>query len=38
LGLAIVAAIAQLHDGTARVSAQPAGGARFEVELGGSHA
>ncbi|HJS42505.1 MAG TPA: ATP-binding protein [Gemmatimonadales bacterium] len=38
LGLAMVAAIAQLHDGTARVSAEPAGGARFEVELGGSHA
>jgi len=36
LGLAMVAAIAQLHDGTARVSAAPAGGARFEVELGGS--
>ncbi|HKA60228.1 MAG TPA: ATP-binding protein [Gemmatimonadales bacterium] len=35
LGLAMVAAIAQLHDGTARVSAVPAGGARFEVELGG---
>jgi heavy metal sensor kinase len=38
LGLAMVAAIAQLHDGTARVLAEPAGGARFEVELGGSHA
>ena len=37
LGLAMVAAIAQLHDGTARVSAEPEGGARFEVELGGSH-
>jgi signal transduction histidine kinase len=36
LGLAMVAAIAQLHDGTASVSAEPAGGARFEVELGGS--
>jgi two-component system heavy metal sensor histidine kinase CusS len=35
LGLAMVAAIAQLHDGTARVSADPRGGARFEVELGG---
>jgi heavy metal sensor kinase len=35
LGLAMVAAIAQLHDGTARVSADPKGGARFEVELGG---
>ncbi|HEV2671877.1 MAG TPA: ATP-binding protein [Gemmatimonadales bacterium] len=35
LGLAMVAAIAQLHDGTARASADPAGGARFEVELGG---
>ena len=33
LGLAMVAAIAQLHDGTARVAADPAGGARFEVEL-----
>jgi two-component system OmpR family sensor kinase len=33
LGLALVAAIAQLHDGTARVAADPAGGARFEVEL-----
>ena len=33
LGLAMVAAIAQLHDGTARVAAAPAGGARFEVEL-----
>lgn len=38
LGLTMVAAIAQLHDGTARVSAEAAGGARFEVELGGSHA
>ncbi|HWC72357.1 MAG TPA: ATP-binding protein [Gemmatimonadales bacterium] len=37
LGLAMVAAIAQLHDGTARVAPQPAGGARFEVELGGSN-
>lgn len=35
LGLAMVAAIAQLHDGTARVTADPRGGARFEVELGG---
>ena len=33
LGLAMVAAIAQLHDGSARVAADPAGGARFEVEL-----
>ena len=33
LGLAMVAAIAQLHDGTARVAADPAGGACFEVEL-----
>jgi signal transduction histidine kinase len=37
LGLAMVAAIAQLHDGTARVTADPEGGARFEVELGGAH-
>jgi two-component system OmpR family sensor kinase len=36
LGLAMVAAIAQLHDGTAHAAAQPAGGARFEVELGGA--
>lgn len=35
LGLAMVAAIAQLHDGKACVSADPRGGARFEVELGG---
>jgi heavy metal sensor kinase len=35
LGLAMVAAIARLHEGSARVSADPAGGARFEVELGG---
>jgi two-component system OmpR family sensor kinase len=35
LGLAMVAAIAQLHNGTARVTADPNGGARFEVELGG---
>ena len=33
LGLAMVAAIAQLHDGSARVESNPAGGARFEVEL-----
>ena len=35
LGLAVVAAIARLHDGTARVASNSAGGARFEVELGG---
>ena len=33
LGLAMVASIAQLHDGTARVAARPTGGAQFEVEL-----
>ena len=33
LGLAMVAAIAQLHDGAAHVAAEPAGGARFEVDL-----
>ncbi len=33
LGLAMVAAIAQLHDGAAHVAAEPTGGARFEVEL-----
>jgi len=37
LGLAMVAAIAQLHDGTARVAADPAGGARFEVDLALPH-
>ncbi|HXM37748.1 MAG TPA: ATP-binding protein [Gemmatimonadales bacterium] len=33
LGLAMVAAIARLHDGSAHVAADPAGGVRFEVEL-----
>jgi two-component system heavy metal sensor histidine kinase CusS len=33
LGLAMVGAIARLHDGTARVVAPAGGGARFEVEL-----
>lgn len=33
LGLAMVAAIARLHQGSARVAPEPAGGARFEVEF-----
>lgn len=37
LGLAMVAAIAQLHDGSARVAPDAEGGARFEVELAVPH-
>ena len=33
LGLALVAAIARLHDGAARASSDPARGTRFEVDL-----
>ena len=33
LGLAVVAAIARLHDGKARVNSAPGRGARFEVDL-----